>query len=167
MQKILDSALKLLPANLDTVPARRMMLACGYQESNMQYRYQLPRTVGGRKGPARGLWQFEAGGGVRGVMRHTASRGLALQVVNTLGYPWDESALWQCLETDDALAGAFARLLILTDARPLPNEQEEQLAWDQYLWNWRPGAYANGTDSGRAELRAKWSRSWKKACDDF
>ncbi len=35
--------------------------------------------------------------------------------------------------------GVFARLLLWTDAKPLPAIGDEQGAWDYYLRNWRPG----------------------------
>ena len=50
-----------------------MLLAIGLQESRLTHRRQIG-------GPARGLWQFERGGGVAGVLRHAASRDHALSV---------------------------------------------------------------------------------------
>ncbi len=37
------------------------------------------------------------------------------------------------------LAAAFARLLLLTDAKPLPQIGDVQGAWAYYVRNWRPG----------------------------
>lgn len=69
---ILDSLLKtaiapalaLLPGAMDTPLARRHLLAISLQEADGTARFQ--RLNGGGKGPARGLWQFEEGGGVKG-----------------------------------------------------------------------------------------------------
>ena len=47
--------------------------------------------------------------------------------------------VWTALETNDVLAGVFARLLLWTDAKPLPAIGDEQGAWAYYLRNWRPG----------------------------
>src|SRR5699024_10369063 len=58
--RILDPALSLLPAVMDTHQARVMLLAIALQESDLAYREQIG-------GPAHGLWMFERGGGVKGV----------------------------------------------------------------------------------------------------
>lgn len=123
-------ALRLLPGRMDSLPARRLMLAIGMQESRLIHRRQIG-------GPARGLWQFESGGGVRGVLRHHASKGHALAVCEALGVPGEQVPVYQALEHDDVLAAAFARLLLFTDPRPVP--QLESAGWDYYIANWRPG----------------------------
>ena len=56
----LPSAFALLPPAMDTPDARVLLLAIGLQESKFSHRLQIG-------GPARGYWQFEQGGGVRGV----------------------------------------------------------------------------------------------------
>ena len=63
--RILTPALSMLPATMDTPKARVMLLAIALQESGLAHRVQVG-------GPAHGLWQFERGGGVKGVLRcHT------------------------------------------------------------------------------------------------
>ena len=57
----------LLPGKFDSREARVLLLAIAGQESNLAYRKQVG-------GPAMGLFQFEQGGGVRGVLTHPASR---------------------------------------------------------------------------------------------
>ena len=134
----LTEALRLLPPQLDTTLARAMLLAIGLQESGLTARVQ--RVAGGGKGPARGLLQFERGGGVVGVLNHPASRDLALQVCTARKLPAvSSSVVWEWLETDDVLAFAFGRLLLLTDPKPLPALGRDQDAWECYLRNWRPG----------------------------
>ena len=99
----LTEALRLLPPQLDTTLARAMLLAIGLQESGLTARVQ--RVAGGGKGPARGLLQFERGGGVVGVLNHPASRDLALQVCTARKLPAvSSSVVWEWLETDDVLA---------------------------------------------------------------
>ena len=70
----IDPALALLPGKMDNDRARVQMLAMGLQESRFIHRRQLGN------GPARGLWQFERGGGVKGVLEHPASAALARDI---------------------------------------------------------------------------------------
>lgn len=133
----LNPALALLPPKLDSREARLLVLAICLQESGLTARAQ--RVAGGGKGPARGLAQFELTG-VRGVMTHPASRELVAKVCTDrrIGGA-TSSVVWAELENDDVLAMALARLLLLTDPRPLPPEGDEEGAWAYYLRNWRPG----------------------------
>lgn len=126
---VLVPALKGWP---DSREARVMLLASGLQESRFAHRRQV-------RGPARGFWQFELGGGVRGVMAHPASRARAVQACQAAGIPATYDAAYAQLEHDDLLAARFARLLLLTDPQPLPKLGDEQGAWDYYIRNWRPG----------------------------
>ena len=124
--------------------AEAMIVAIGLQESRFTARDQIVAgKAPGQVGPATGFWQFEKAGGVRGVMRHPASRGIAQQMVEAAGVAWDEDAIWRVFARPegDELACAFARLLLLTDAQPLPAPVEggEDAAWAYYLRNWRPG----------------------------
>jgi len=112
-----------------------MLLAIAGQESNWEHRYQIVR--GRRKGPARGFWQFEKGGGVVGVMRHSSSKNAAKRLVDYLELPWDKTELWKQLEYNDMLAVGFARLLLWTDPRSLPSSSKG--GWNCYYRNWRPG----------------------------
>lgn len=133
LDNAITPALKLLPAYLDTPKARVMMVAIGYQESKFKVRRQYGN------GPATGFWQFEQGGGVKGVCSHSASTELARQIVHARGCEFSPRAVWAQLETDDILAAVFARLLLLTDPKALPEVDAEGPAWAYYLRNWRPG----------------------------
>lgn len=113
--------------------ARVMLLAIAGQESDAQYR----RQHGG--GPARGLWQFERMGGVAGVLSHRASARLAAALCEWRGVDPSATAVHAALERDDVLAAGFARLLLWTDAKPLPSVEAEDAGWAYYLRNWRPG----------------------------
>lgn len=127
-------ALRLLPAPMMSREALVMLFAIGLQESRMEWRRQHGN------GPARGLLQFEQGGGVHGVMTHPASRTHAYTVLGALGHTdITEHAVWAALETDDVLAFAFGRLLLWTDAKALPKMDNPWAAWDCYIRNWRPG----------------------------
>lgn len=136
-RQIITPAMSILPAKMDSQEARVLMLAIGWQESRLIHRYQV--ITGGGKGPARGLWQFERGGGVHGVMTHPASQALAKSVCNELGVAFDRQEIWEELEYDDVLAACFARLLLWTDAKPLPRVNMQGAAWNYYTRVWRPG----------------------------
>ncbi|QMV65198.1 hypothetical protein VUJ49_09135 [Pseudomonas berkeleyensis] len=125
-------ALALLPPAMGSKAAVVSLLANGLQESRFTHRRQIG-------GPARGFWQFEKGGGVRGVLRHTATAGHARVLCEARGVPATEDAVYAALEHDDVLAAGFARLLLWSDPRPLPALGEVAAAWDLYIRTWRPG----------------------------
>ena len=128
----LAEALLLLPAKMTSPAAEVMLLAIGLQESRLTHRRQIG-------GPARGLFQFERGGGVAGVLRHPASRDHAVRVCDARGVAPVPEQVYQRLEHDDVLAAAFARLLLYTDPARLPAVGEVGASWDLYLRTWRPG----------------------------
>lgn len=117
----------------DKPQARVMMLAIGLQESRFTHRRQMG------SGPATGFWQFERGGGVKGVLRHATSKARAERLCKARGVAAEPMDAWAALETDDVLAAGFARLLLLTDPRALPDVSNSVGAWDCYIRNWRPG----------------------------
>jgi hypothetical protein len=147
----------LLPASMLNRRARVMLLAIGLQESRFEHRAQV--LDGGGKGPARGFWQFEKGGGVRGVLRHSSTAKMAEAICRQRGFVADETTVHAALEFDDLLACAFARLLLYTDPAPLPAEDDAESAWKYYLRNWRPGAAKRDYDG----LHAKFLRNHAKA----
>ncbi|WP_349573150.1 hypothetical protein [Azotobacter salinestris] len=125
-------ALALLPARMNSSQAETMLLAIGLQESGLIHRRQIG-------GPARGPWQFEQGGGVRGVLQHPLSRPHALAVCEARSVKPVPSEVYAALEHDDILAAAFARLLLWTDPAPIPAVGEVAKSWDLYVRTWRPG----------------------------
>jgi hypothetical protein len=139
LRTAINPALGMLPAKMDSDAARVMLLTIGLQESRLKYRYQKtsdPYT----KGPARGLPQFERGGGVFGVMTHRHTKDLAEAICKVRGVPFDSSLVHARMEFDDILAFAFARLLLWADPKPLPGvDASHDEAWDCYVRNWRPG----------------------------
>lgn len=138
IKNILDPGLAQLPMSMDTPKARLMLLTIGQQESKFKDRAQV--LNGGGKGPARGLWQFEKGGGVKGVMNHSATAGHAHRLCLGRNVAWDSSLVWTQLEYDDLLACGFARLLLYSDPKPLPDLDDVEGAWDLYAKRtWRPG----------------------------
>ena len=155
----IKQGLALLPERFTNKAVFRLLVAIGLQESRFTHRYQVVQGKPGAKGPARGFWQFELGsqasrGGVWGVVLHKASRGHLENVCESLGVPFDARTIWQTLETNDKLAAAVARLLILTDPFEIPTQQGA--AWNLYAQRcWRPGKPHPQT----------WPDCWKKACD--
>lgn len=116
--------------------AHRFLLAVAGQESACTHRHQIVSSGGA--GPARGFWQFEQGGGVRGVMTHRTSANLARALCDAASVRFEAAAIWRALEGHDGLAYGFARLLLLTDPFSIPVEQNA--AWTCYAVRlWRPG----------------------------
>ena len=138
IKAIIDPGLAQLPMSMDSTKARVMLLTIGLQESKFQHRAQV--LNGGGKGPACGFWQFERGGGVKGVMSHHATTGHAHRLCAERGVDWDSTAIWARLETDDLLACGFGRLLLYSDPKPLPALDDVDGAWELYAKRtWRPG----------------------------
>ena len=130
-----------LPAKMATEQARVMVYAIGLQESKFLYRRQMVER-GGKlvpEGPAKGYWQFERGGGCKGVINHSASQFWMHDICKQRNVQFDAMSLWNAIENDDILAAAAARLLLFTDPWKLPALGDEQGAWDLYTRVWRPG----------------------------
>lgn len=144
-QFVVPAAYSLLPPPMASESATAMLLAIGWQESRFAHRRQV-------NGPAHGLWQFEQGGGVRGVLGHPRSSGIARDVLTRLRYP-GEPTLWgayDAIRHNDVLACAFARLLLWTVPGPLPSRTDPDDGWRQYIAGWNPGKPKPDT----------WSQAW-------
>lgn len=126
-------AARLLPTVPFSPNACIQLLATGLQESKLTFRRQH------NNGPAAGLLQFEAGGGVKGVLNHPASKGLAVTLCNARGVTPSQSAVWNALQTDDVLAMGFGRLLYWTSPKSMPTRDDVEGSWNLYVSQWRPG----------------------------
>lgn len=133
------TALAMLPKGMDTPAARTQLYAICLQESLGKHRRQLVGNPPKPVGPAKGLWQFERGGGCIGVINHPASRGHMSDVCKARGVDFTSAAIWNAIEFDDVLAAAAARLLLWTDPGPLPARGDVEGAWATYVRTWRPG----------------------------
>lgn len=133
LSHIIRPALRLLPSPLTSAPAMVLVLAIFLQESGLRARVQS----GG--GPARGLAQFERGGGVVGVLQHDATEAMARALCAVRGVPATSYSVYTSLAGDDLLAAGFARLLLYTDPAPLPALGAADAAWAYYERNWKPG----------------------------
>lgn len=155
----IDQAFKFLPPQLDSPKARVMVYATGWQESRFEFRRQVVEVVKrGRvelspTGPAKGFWQFERGGGCKGVLQHPSSRYWMVTACQHHGVAPNPSGLWDAIQDNDVLAAIAARLLYFTDPKKLPEVSDVEGAWKLYLRTWRPGAAKRQYD----ELREKWT----------
>ncbi len=123
----------ILPMLMDSGTARMLLLAIGLQESEFKVRRQYGN------GPARGFWQCEKGGGVKGVVTNQATAAHCRNLAVARAVRFDVDEIWQALEHDDVLAAGVARLILFADPRPLPPMDDEALTWATYLRCWRPG----------------------------
>ena len=121
---------------LHTQLAEKYLLAIGLQESRLLE--TLQRGAGGQAMPtlARGFWQFEKGGGARGVLRHASTEWFR-QLLSEADWPLDVDALHYMLAYNQHLAAVAARALLWTDSQAL--RDDEGYAWDYYMRVWRPG----------------------------
>lgn len=175
----ITQAYAILPVKMAGPAARVTLLAFHLQEDPQGFRYQkvkrteatkaenlIPGSDQWAKGPARGLWQFEQAGGVKGVLKHPSTARHAVLVCEARGVEPEQSAVWKALETDDVLAAAFARMLMWTDAEKLPAIGEVHKAFDLYLRVWRPGAYTRGTPAQKDALWKKFQGNYSLAMDE-
>lgn len=138
--EVLEPALELLPPKMATIEARVMLCSIAMQESGLAHRWQVvDANRPWIKGPARGLMQFEKGGGVAGVLKHAASRAYTRAVCEARGVAAEPDAVYDALDQDDILAVALGRLLLWTDPRALPSISDQEGGWELYARVWRPG----------------------------
>lgn len=152
LDNIIEPALRILPPMMTSLRARAMLLAIGMQESRLVHRRQI-------NGPARGLWQFERGGGVVGVLRHLRTQVHAAAVCWRLGNAGTVASVYHQLEHDDVLAACFARLLLWTLPGALPDRDDVDGAWGQYIAAWRPGK------PHRHTWDEFYREAWEVVCD--
>jgi hypothetical protein len=149
VRHMIEPASLLLPDVPDCPEARLMLLTIGQQESRFMFRRQMGN------GPARGFWQFEQGGGVKGVCMHPKSRPWVMHLCFVRHVDFSPRQIWAALEKDDVFAAAIARLLLYTDPQRLPRIGDVDGAWELYaLRTWRPGK----------PHRQTWDAYYEKAC---
>ncbi len=120
----------------DTLEVRRFMLAIALQESGLQHRRQVSAD-GTESGPAASFWQFEKGGGCKGVLAHPAVAQRMRAVLDAFNVESNALALWEAMRYQDIVAAVAARLLIYTLPAELPETADQ--GWSQYISAWRPG----------------------------
>jgi hypothetical protein len=120
----------------DSVDARRFLLAIALQETNLRHRRQLVSS-GEENGPASSFWQFEPGGGCRGVLEHKSTAERMVKICDAYDVQPTPRGLWEAMRYNDVVAAAAARLLVYTLPSKLPTTAAG--GWQQYLSAWRPG----------------------------
>lgn len=128
------------PERFDRPEARVLLMAIGFQESRFEHRCQLGSDGRYMRSIARGFWQFESGGGVRGVMSHAATKEHASRLCYARRIPFVSASIHDALAWDDVLAAGFARLNLWWLPQALPAIDDPEEAWRQYISAWRPGA---------------------------
>lgn len=153
LRAIVRPTLSAMGSRYRSPEAEAMLLAIAGQESGLRHRVQVNAAGKPLAHLARGLWQFERGGGVRGVMRHSATKEACEAAAKTLLYRFDEAELHRAIADNDGLACTLARLLLWTHPRRLPGFEQAEEAWAQYLAVWRPGK----------PHAARWPGNWSRA----
>lgn len=165
-----EALTEMLPVTMNTQAARLMMLAIQKHEDLEERRYQVVMRTAGTleanivgpktaKGPARSLWQMEAGGGIKGVLNHKATSEYIRSICDHYNVPATAKACWEAVEHNDVLAACFARLLLWSDPLAMPKVNDADQAFELYLRTWRPGAYTRGNATTKAELRTKFLKN--------
>lgn len=129
---VLPQAYTLLVPAMASATASAMLLAIGLQEGRLWHRRQIG-------GPAHGAWQFEKGGGVVGVLAHSATKLKAATICTARNVLPNAQNVYDALPNDDILACCFARLLLYTLPGKLPAQGDYDEGWRQYTDAWRPG----------------------------
>lgn len=120
----------------DTANARRFILAIALQESRLAHRRQVA-TGGIESGPAASFWQFEQGGGCKGVLNHYLVASTMRNLCVDFNIDPTPAGLWEAMRYHDIVAAIAARLLIYTLPSKLPTTAAD--GWAQYTAAWRPG----------------------------
>ena len=128
--RVVEPGLQLLPGYMVSDAARVMLMAIAGQETNWSARIQA------NDGPARGYWQFEPGG-VAAVLNDPRAAPIVATAAATMdlaGFP-----AYTVIQYNDQMACVFARLLLWSDAAPLPAIGDANGSWNYYSRCWRPG----------------------------
>lgn len=155
-QRLLQTAIRtaldeLVPLGIPSSPqAMRFLLAIALQESGLAHRRQV--GMGGvENGPAASFWQFEQGGGCKGVLTHPSALPKMKAICEAYNIEPTPAALWEAMRYQDVVAAAAARLLIFTLPQSLPMIADA--GWQQYVAAWRPGK----------PRPAEWADNWALA----
>ncbi|MDO8908916.1 MAG: hypothetical protein Q7W55_10535 [Pseudohongiella sp.] len=153
---VVPAAARFFPASFNSLEARALVIAIGLQESEFKHRRQLVRGFRdwwkSVTTPAAGFQQFERIG-ISEVLRHNASRKMALTVLEQFGYPEDVDTIHEALVHNDLLCAVWSRLALWRHPDPLPGEHEMARAWNYYLRIWAPGI----------PHPEKWEACWREA----
>lgn len=139
----LNPGLSLLPDHMDSINARRLLVATALQESALMYRTQI-------KGPARGYWQFEAPV-IRLLLKHNMTAASLRDACLRLDVLPDQDAIHEAIRYNDVLACALARLNYYWYPKQIPSDIVG--LWQYYIDVWKPGR----------PHRGRWDNSFREA----
>lgn len=155
----LDMAQRFNAGYFNDPRAKLLLLAIAGQEADWRARKQEPVAY------AAGLWQFEKGddSALDLLLRSSKLGDEAAELCRLHQVPVAEDGVytrenvWKTFIVNDELAAGFARLLLASDANPLPEIGEQDEGWNTYRRNWKPG-----------KPRPKaWPRSYSTALETF
>ena len=92
-------------------------------------------------------------------MTHPSSDDYAKAICTKFYVPFDQGDLHEALAWNGYLALAWARLLLWTDAAPLPSVGDKEAAFGYYLRNWRPAGWENPSQ----EKIDRWAKFYPMA----
>lgn len=147
-------ALQAMPGFVHGRAAECMLLAIPAQESNFASLYQIGQSGQPLLSLARGLYQFEVTG-VRGVLTHPSCAWL-LPMLSAGGFaPTNAAEIHRALPASTRLQVWIARANLWWHTAPLPAPtfEQEEAAWQYYLYTWRPGK----------PHRSRWGKCWQGA----
>ena len=171
--ELITPALAILPSAMGRMRPQVdvQLLSTNLQESPNQDQCQITANKN-LCGPARGIWQFEKNGGVKGVLAHRSTKDAAVSAMKALGLNMDGNLEFQVAAVyeelrnkNDVVDAVFARLLYWSDALPLPKLGDAEGSHLCYLRNWRPGAWTNGNADERKKLHDKWLANYAEALE--
>jgi hypothetical protein len=143
---VFPAAFKMLPEKMDSIEARALIFSIFLQESRLVNRVQIGN------GPAHGFGQFELAG-IKGVLNHPSTRGHIATVLRNMGYDSRLVTSYEAIVHNDILAVCYARLLLWSSPKPLPQMGDIVGAWEYYVEQWRPGK----------PVRPSWDALYKQA----
>lgn len=151
--QIIPAALSLLPAKMNSLQARAMLIAIGLQESGFNARAQGGHGTVKGTGPASGFWMFEKAGGVTEVL--TDLQEIVAPICRELLYQPTPGVIHPALADNWVLAAVFARLLLWKDPRSMPESNNPKKGWAVYRDRWQPGK--PGPDRWPGNFATAWT----------
>ncbi|WP_371228443.1 hypothetical protein ACAW63_21160 [Pseudomonas sp. QE6] len=149
-RSIVEPALLLLPAKMESLQAVVMLLAIGLQESRFEYRRQMG------SGPAKSFWRAEQSGGmVTGLLRFRVEsiRDLATGRCAVHGVVPAAPEVWNAIEHDDILAAGLAAPAAVHRSVPPSRAGQRVRRLGAVSPDLDSGACSHGEAAQRTELR--------------
>jgi hypothetical protein len=146
-------AFSIMGERFDSDQARAMLMAIALQESGLTHRTQHG------SGPARSFWQFETIG-IVGLFSNPRTESMLVDACEVLCVSPGVVDVYDAIEHNDVLALICARALLSQVPQRLPERDDPDGGWDQYVRQWRPGR------PRRDSWNAHFSTAWQVASPD-